>query len=271
LTARVPCASCPFWAKGCRLMLEGRLAELLDRGACRPTEWIASWIQRLLQNTAPHWSLDSEDLLQEMQVYLREGGLKLPEDLPPDAKHLRRYLRSAVLNRISDLLRHQKVIPKVRCGACLYRGARGTCMKATTVDGAGGIKPHPHYGRAVDPGASPASLDPPCSEFFWRYRPLRLDEIAEIKKSEAAPDDQGTQELKSILAAALEELASGGAARFRQAYFLKKYFLDGRPATELAREAGLNERTVRRHIAAGLGALRRILEEKYGVKPEDLD
>jgi RNA polymerase sigma factor (sigma-70 family) len=266
-----PCRGCSFWEEGCRLIRDGRTGELLDAGACRPWRWVPDWIDRFLRCHHANAVPQREDLLQDLQLHLRQPSFRFPADLTPDAHHLRPYLRSVVLNRASDFLRKERVVPKVRCGACLYRGRKGRCTCAVTAgEGAGEVR-HPHLDEPVDAGANPLTLEPPCREFFWRYRPLSVEDLGERRKAAAAPArDLADEEVADLLTAALAALMRAGPSGRRRALVLREHFLAGRTATAIADSLGLNERTVRRNLQAGLEALRVILREKIGVTEEDL-
>ena len=73
-----------------------------------------------------------------------------------------------------------------------------------------------------------------------------------------------------MVALALEELMRAGAAGRRRALILREHFLANRPATAIAERLGVNERTVRRNIQAGLAALRAVLKDRFGLREEDL-
>jgi len=261
------CRSCGFWREGCVLIRESRLAELLDAAPCRPWEWVERWVSRFVRFLQPNAVSHREDLLQDLQLHLRQPSFRLPPSLVPDSQHFRSYLRSVVLNRASDFLRHERIVPKVRCGACLYRGVSGKCTKALGVDKSGREIPHPHYEKAVDPGTNPGSLEPPCEEFFWRYRPLRLEEAGRP----APPGrDPRAEERSAVLALALAELMREGPQGRRRALILREHFLRGKTVVETAKRLGLNERTVRRNIQAALEALRKIISGKLKINKEDL-
>lgn len=246
------------------------MAELLDSGACQPWTSIPRWVDRFLRFHHSEAQSQAEDILQELQVFLRKPDFRLPADFVPDAQHLHPYLRSVVLNLASDFLRRERLAPKVRCGACLYRGPAGRCTRATSINGGGREGPHPHFDRAVDPGANPHSLVPPCREFFWRYRPLRLDEINERRRAVEPRERLASEEVAGLLVNALEELVRAGSSGRRRALILEEHFLRGRTAAAIGERLGLNERTVRRNIKSGLSALRVILRERIGVREEDL-
>jgi DNA-directed RNA polymerase specialized sigma24 family protein len=254
-----PCRSCRFWGDGCTLIREGRTGELLDYGACQPWDWVAPWIDRFLRTHRTDVASEREDILQDLQLFLRRRDVRFPADFVPDAQHLRPYLRAVVLNRASDFLRRERLVPKIRCGACLYRGVAGTCTRT-----------HAHYGEAVGPGTNPQTLVPPCKEFFWRYRPITIDEISERKKVAPAREGLADEEVAGLLTLALEELMRAGPAGRRRALILKEHFLAGLTATAIADRHNCNERTVRRNIKAGLVALEKILREQFGVDQADL-
>ena len=265
-----PCATCDYWRDGCALIREGRVGALLDSGACEPWTWVRGWISRFLRYQHAEALGQEEDVLQELQVFLRQPGFRVPRDVGTDADHLRPYLRSAVLNRATDFLRRERLAPKVRCGACLYRGAEGCCSLAAVTTAAGRREPHPHHGRPVEAGANPQALRPPCGEFFWRYRPRRLEEISVRRKvSPPGPDPAGDQ-LGGVVTLALEELMQAGKAGRRRALMLREHFLGNRTAKAIAEHLGVNERTVRRNLRAGLASLRTILEDRLGFREEEL-
>ncbi len=264
------CRNCRFWDDGCLLIRENRAGDIIDHGACRPWSWVGPWIDRFLRLHHADLASEQDDLLQDLQLFLRRPKFQFPEDFVPDERHLRPYLRAVVLNRASDVLRRERLVPKIRCGVCLYRGASGTCSRTLTKDEMGRERPHPHYQKHVDPGSNPQALRPPCQEFCWRYRPVRLDEISQRKKAARAPESLASEEAAGLLALALEELVRAGPTGRRHALVLKEHFLVGRTATAIAAQLDLNERTVRRNLKSGLEALRTILTERIGVDEADL-
>ena len=156
-----PCAGCRWWRDGCALIRESRVGEILDGGPCRVWPWLKRLIDRFLRLHHGEAESRNEDLYQEIQLFLRQPGFRLPGDFVPDGPHLRSYLRTVVLNRASDFLRKERLVPKLRCGACLYRGNTGRCTRARSINGGGHERPHPHYDTVLDPGANPHSLKPP--------------------------------------------------------------------------------------------------------------
>lgn len=265
-----PCVKCVFWSDGCELIRTNGIATLLDSGSCLPWSWIEVWISRFLRYHHAEAVDQEEDLRQEIQLFLRGPGFRFPADLMPDAGHLRAFLRSAVLNRASDVLRRDRLAPKVRCGACLYRDVAGRCALPVAAALDGGRVPHAHYGVPVGAGTNPLALHPPCGEFFWRYRPRRLEELSARRTAAPAARDPAGEELSALVILALEELMQRGAAGRRRALVLREFFLANRPATAIADRLGVNERTVRRNVQDGLSALRTILENELGVREEDL-
>ncbi len=233
---------------------------------------LKSWITAYLSVRAPTAHDLAEDMLQEVRLALLEPSFTFPSDMSPTAGDLRRYLRKVVLNRLTDLLRREKALAKKRCGACIYFSPRGTCSKPTGRSPAGDPAANPWYEKKLDPHTNPDSLDPPCREFFWRYRAETLNS-ASVGPEASQGKDAKAQERRETQEALLDALAllfTRGPEGRRCAYLLQQHYMNGRPAGALAEELGTSERTVRRLLKAGLKDLGEILREKFHLEAEDL-
>ncbi len=268
--ATEPCKTCRFLGpKGCGLVQGNQLGKLMDEGLCRPWSWIESWTGRFLRMRSVPRDLH-EDLLQELQVFLRRPQFRFPEDFPARIRFLRSYLRKVVLNFSHDYLRKEKLAPKVRCGACVYFGPSQQCRLAMVINGGGTERPNPHQYSMLDPLTNPAALKPPCRSFFWRYRPQSIEEIGERCRRQPSNPALEEKEAAELVALALGDLAQTGKAGFRRAYVLKEQFFSGRTAVSLAEELNCSEKTVRRDLKAALAALKLILRERFHVEESDL-
>ena len=264
-----PCRTCEAWKEpGCAYVRRNDIRALVERGKCAIGRALEEWVRHYVRFRAPASGNAEEDLLQEIHVFLLEPGFSFPERLTPTAGHVRRWLRTVVLNRLTDLLRRERVIPKKRCGACLYFTPRNSCSRALSKTAEGKEVPNPHYEKELDPHTNPDGLVPPCPEFFWRYRRTPLEAVT----PSAPPPGEAAEkaETESLLVEAVAELVLSGESGRRQAYVLREHFTNGRALVHIAEELGLSERTVRRTVQAGLAALARILKEKFGVTGEDL-
>jgi len=264
-----PCRTCEAWKDpGCAYVRRNDVRSLVERGKCAIGPALEEWVRHYVRFRAPSSGNMEEDLLQEIHLFLLEPGFSFPGRITPTAGHVRRWLRTIVLNRLTDLLRRNRVIPKKRCGACLYLSPRNRCSRALSQAPEGKEVPNPHYDKELDPHTNPDVLVPPCPEFFWRYRRTPLEAVT---PSSPPPGESAEKaETETLLVEAMARLVAAGEAGRRQAYALREHFTNGRAAVSIAEELGLSERTVRRAIQAGLAALARILKEEFGVAEEDL-
>ncbi len=264
-----PCVACEAWrGAGCAFLRRGDTKSLLDRGGCQILKAVESWVGHYVRVRCPGAQHLEEDILQDVQLMLHGPDFSFPPNLVPNAAHLRRWLRTLVLNRITDYLRRERVIPKIRCGACLYFTPRKTCELAGMRNDSGEETANPHYGTKLDPHTNPAALVPPCRSFFWRYRRTSLEGVSPRARAPSANLER--QETSELLDTALLRLLRAGPAGRRQAFVLSEHFTHERPATAIATELGVSERTVRRDIAAGLKSLHQLLTEKFGFREEDI-
>jgi DNA-directed RNA polymerase specialized sigma24 family protein len=160
------------------------------------------------------------------------------------------------------------VIPKIRCGACLYLTPRRTCNLTTIRTDTGEETANPHLGAEFDPHTNPGTLVPPCRSFFWRYRRTSLEGVAPAARAPAT--EAKRRETADVLDRALVHLLRSGPTGRRQAFILSEHFTNERPATAIAADLGVSERTVRRDISAGLASMHQVLTEKFGLGQEDI-
>ena len=230
-------------------------------------EAVSSWIEHYLRIRCPGGEPLKDDAVQEVLLVLHGRDFALPAKLVPNAPNIRRWLRTLVLSRLTDFLRRERVIPKVRCGACLYLSVKNACSLPAVQAPNGGKTPNPHYEKTVDPHQNPSSLVPPCGEFFWRYRRTPLESAS--SRRNGVTNGLERAELSQVLRRALLLLLRSGPAGRRQAYVLNEHFTGETPATAIAQDLGVSERTIRRDIEGGLKALNRILKEEFGLSEED--
>ena len=263
-----PCPACYAWREdACELLRRGDAKALFRSGNCDLPRAIESWIDHYIRIRCPGAEGLRDDLVQDVQLVLHAEGFSFPDRLIPNATHLRRWLRTLVLNRATDFLRRERVMPKVRCGACLYLSVQAACSLATVRAERGSEAPNPHYEKKLDPHTNPSSLVPPCRDFFWRYRRSPLDELSRKEEAPSKAAERG--ETENVLQKALHHLLKSGATGRRQAYVLHEHFTNEVPATTIAEELEVSERTIRRDIAAGLKELQGILKERFGLTRGD--
>ena len=210
----------------------------------------------------------STSILQDLQLLLYGPAFAFPAELTPNALHLRRSMRTLVLNRITDFLRRERVIPKVRCGACLHFLEQGH-LRAR--DGAGTSAaaeiPNPHCGKVIDPHTNPEALAPrvPSSSGVIAARPSKVSPRQRPRRRRPW-EKKGTRAAAACPRLLLREEPAGR----RQGHIIDEHFAKDRPANAIAAELGVSERTVRRDVQAGLAALHRILTDEMGLTHEDL-
>jgi RNA polymerase sigma factor (sigma-70 family) len=233
-------------------------------GRCEILRHIAWTARRFLQLRYPERRTDVDDVVQEVWIRIAQGGRK---GAPPRGAALRAWLRSVVMNLVTDLLRRERIVAKKRCGACVHFGQEEPkgCREAAVRDPSCGIpRENPWFGGRVDAETAPDRLDPPCLEFLWRYRPQSLEALPPGREAREPSVPERVEPPGSEVLRGLARLARRGADGVRRASIVYRHFIEEEPLDDVARSLGITSRTARRDVQRALAELREILGEEEG-------
>ncbi len=267
------CVACRFGTgehRDCTLILAADLSVLLAEGPCRLPDVIADRVERWLRRHFPLSAGHAEDAAQEILLRLMERRDAFPGGDIRSLPRLQRWLNHFARNGIIDHLRRARVIPKLRCGACVHFASEPSPRCRLEWLPEAGARParNPHFGDGVEHGTNPRRLDPPCETFEWR-RPGTFDpfEGEILARGTGSPGD----ETAKIVILALDRLAAMDRDGVRIASAIERFYLRGDDVPSIAAAAGVSERTVKRLLAAGRERLLMVLRRDFAVvRLEDL-
>ncbi|MFT7619429.1 MAG: RNA polymerase sigma factor (sigma-70 family) [Planctomycetota bacterium] len=270
----VVCVSCRFGTgpdRECSLILDGNLTELLSEGPCQLDRHIRSRLNIIMRRNFPLVTDHADDLFQEAIMRLLGPGLAFPGQLLKTLPALRRWLPRFLRNQVIDYLRHQKVITRLRCGACenFSRNTPQRCQLEFITEDGGELVPNPWWGDRVSPSTDPRRLDPSCSEFVWR-RPATFDIFDEeaVGKNPAASK---SEEAARVCLLAIDRLSVSSERGMREAAVIAAHYFSKRRVADLATRSSVSEKTIKRLLSTGRKSLLTILQKEFGLdSPGDL-
>jgi len=252
--------------RACVLLDAGDAPSLFGEGPCHLAEHIQATVQGLVRRRYPFARGIAEDLASDVLLRILESGrLLLPGRIRylPD---LKRRLGEVVRNGIIDALRQHKLIARLKCGTCVYfekdPPPKGCHLKFLPSLGTPG-EPNPWYLK-VERGHDPRGLDPPCTAFVWR-RPETHD-IFEEEISGLNPEGSTREQAAHLLVKAIDRISRQKEGGLRVAAALFWHYLKGREVKELAAEAGVSDKTIKRLLADGRERLKEVLKKEFGVE-----
>lgn len=256
-----PCPACGRTHPGledCELLRPGSAS---PAGRCEIFRRIARTARRYIHLRYPERGGDLDDAIQEVWMRLsRQCG---SGNAPPGGPVFWRWLRTVVFNCLTDLLRRERVVAKKRCGACAHfhgAGSRG-CGKTVIRDPSLGREiENPWFGEKVGAETSPDALDPPCREFFWRYRPRGIEEVERELEAPATDPAALAEPPGAEALAALARLVRRGPETLRRASVVYRHYVKEEGLESISRSLGITARTARRDLQRALVELREILE-----------
>ncbi len=263
------CESCRFGSgpsRDCSLIVAGNLRELLDSGPCQLGRHIRSRVNVILRRNFPLVKEQSDDLYQEAILKLLEGGTSFPGAQIKGLAALRRWLMRFLRNQVVDYLRRQKVITRLRCGACenFSRNTPQRCLLEFVTSPGGELIPNPWWGDRVTPSTDPRRLDPRCSEFDWR-RPATFD-VFDDDVAATTPAASRAEEAVRVCLLAIDRLAAASERGVREAAVIAGHYFSKRTVSDLARQSGVSEKTIKRLLASGRVSLLKIMTKEFGLE-----
>ncbi len=256
-----PCSACGHADPGleeCVLLKPGGTSPVKQ---CEIFQRILQTARRFIRIRYPERSGDLDDVTQE--IWLRLAKQREAGGTPSEKWVFRKWLRTVVFNCATDLFRRERVVAKKRCGACAHYDIAGSggCRKASLRDPALGSEvENPWFGTKVGAETVPDTLDPPCREFLWRYRPRGIDEVEHQLEAPSSDPLALVESPGAEALAALARLARRGPEPMRRASVVYRYYVEGETLVEIARSLGITERTAHRDVRRAMGELREILE-----------
>ena len=262
------CRACKFGRgedRTCVLMEAGRERTLFEQGPCDLTSAIMIEAQRIIRRRYPFARSMEEDIGSEVLLKILEGENLL---VPGQIAHLhvlQRRLKRVVQNAVIDVLRHHKLITKLKCAACVHfetdpppQGCHLRFLPSLGTE----REPNPWYLK-TSRDTNPRNLEPPCTIFTWR-RPDTHDifeeEIPGID-AEGSPRERAL----ALLVQAIDRLSRKDEAGTRAAAALFWHYLRGKEVKTLAQEAGVSDKTIKRLLADGRERLVTILKDDFDI------
>ncbi len=268
------CQSCRFGSgpqRDCSLIAKGDLSALMEQGPCQMDRYIRSRINLILRRNFPLVTGQGDDVYQEAALRFLDPELPFPGAKLKGLAGLRRWLPRFLRNQVIDHLRRQKIITRLRCGACEHysRATSQRCQLEFYVGPDGELTPNPWWGDRVSTKTDPRKLDPACGEFTWR-KPATFDVFDDELVSET-PAASKSQEAVRVCLLAIDKLSATSDRGIREAAVIAGHYFSKRSVADLAERSGVSEKTVKRLLASGRVALLKILTEEFGLEsPQEL-
>lgn len=268
------CLNCRFGVgedRACSLLKSGNQETLFSDGPCRLPERIQAGAQRLIERRYPFAKDQSEDLSSEVLL----GVMKSARLLAPDKIHhfgtLKRRIAEVVRNGVIDVLRHHRLVTRLRCGACQHFGELASgqtgCRKELTVEEEEVLGHHPWSGSVLEANNDPRKLDPPCETFAWN-RPDNQDLIEEALPGESG-DLTPRQKTLQVLLKGIDRMAQEDMVGLKAASAMFWHHFGGRSVGRMADDHAVSDKTIKRQLAEGRRRLERILKDDLGIESLD--
>lgn len=268
------CESCRFGTgpeRRCSLIVEGRLKDLLSDGPCQIDRHIRSRLNTIMRRHFPLVTEQADDLFQEAVMHLLDPKLKFPGAAIKTLTAFKRWIPRFLRNQIIDHLRKEKIITRLRCGACEHfsRINPQRCQLEFITSPDGEMAPNPWWGDRVVPSSDPRRLDPACSEFHWR-KPATFD-IFDEEVASKNPAASLSEEAARVCVLAIDRLSATSERGMREAAVISGHYFSKRTVADLAKRSSVSEKTIKRLLSTGRRSLLQILQKDFGLKnPGDL-
>jgi len=263
------CVTCRFGQgdeRVCVLIESAEQDTLFAEGPCRLGEQIPEEAKRLVRRRYPFARSLEDDIASDALLRVLETGKLLAPETIRDLPGLRPRMRESVRNAVIDALRHHKLVTRIRCGACVHFSSDSPppgCHLEFLPNLGAEAAPNPWHGEAVKRTTDPRGLEPKCDAFSWR-RP----ETHDIFEEEVpGMDPEGTQRERALglLVQAIDRVARQDDKGLRTASALFWHYLRGRTVRDLADEAGVSEKTIKRLLADGRERLLTVLQDDFEI------